>query len=81
MFSLLFTFISLVLLVQFVVYLTRGSTDPLIAVFIFAGFLACLIPALRLLKPFDLPEDARRRREERRRKMEERRGWKDDERR
>lgn len=68
-FALLFAFISLVLLAQFVLYLVLGSGDPVIAAFIFASFLGCLVPALLLLKPFELPAELKRRREERRRRL------------
>ncbi len=64
-FSLLFAFIALVLLAQFLIYVTRGPVDPLIATVIFVGFLACLAPALYLLKPYERPEQRRERRERR----------------
>lgn len=73
-FSLLFAFIALVMLTMFVIYVVRGPVDPLIAGGLFVSFLACLAPALLLLKPFEPPEELRRRREERRR----RRGSRDD---
>ena len=63
-FSLLFAFIALVLLGQFLIYVTRGPVDPVIASVIFLGFLACLAPALYLLKPFERPEQRRQREEE-----------------
>ncbi len=63
-FSLLFAFIALVLLAQFLIYVIRGPVDPFIAGAIFLSFLVCLAPALYLLKPFEPPEDLRRRREE-----------------
>ena len=72
-FSLLFAFIALVMLAMFVIYVFRGPVDPLIAGSIFVSFLACLVPALLLLKPFEPPEELRRRREEARREREERR--------
>ena len=72
-FSLLFTFIALVMLAVFLIYMFRGPAEPLIAVGIFVSFLACLTPALLLLKPFEPPEELRRRREEARREREERR--------
>ena len=62
-FSLLFSFIALVLLAQFLIYVIRGPVDPVIAGVIFLGFLACLAPALYLLKPFDRPEHRRERKE------------------
>jgi hypothetical protein len=71
-FSLLFAFIALVMLAVFLIYVFRGPADPLIAGGIFVSFLACLAPALLLLKPFEPPEELRRRREARR-KREERR--------
>ena len=63
-FSLLFAFIALVLLVQFLIYVGRGPVDPVIAGVIFFSFLVCLAPALFLLKPFESREALRRRREE-----------------
>ena len=71
-FSLLFAAIALVMLGVFVIYVVRGPVDPVIAAGIFLSFLACLAPALLLLKPFEPPEELRRRREEFRRKREER---------
>ncbi len=73
-FSLLFVFIALVLLAQFLIYIIRGPIDPLIAAGLFVSFLVCLVPALLLLKPFESREDLRRRREEARKKREERQG-------
>lgn len=72
-FSLLFAAIALVMLAMFLIYVVRGPADPLIAVGIFVSFLACLAPALLLLKPFEPPEDLKRRREEARRQREGRR--------
>ena len=72
MFSLLFAFIALVMLAVFIIYVFRGPANPLIAGGIFVSFLACLAPALLLLKPFEPPEELRHRREARR-KREERR--------
>ena len=72
-FSLLFAFIALVMLAIFLIYVFRGPVDPLIAAGLFVSFLACLVPALFLLKPFEPPEELRRRREESRREREERR--------
>jgi len=77
-FSLLFVAIALVMLAMFVVYVARGPVDPLIAGGIFVSFLACLAPALLLLKPFEPPEALRRRREEARKRREERRRATDD---
>lgn len=65
MFSLLFAFIALVMLAMFVIYLVRGPVDPLIAGGLFVSFLACAVPALYLLKPFESREDFLRRKEER----------------
>ncbi len=64
-FSLLFVFIALVLLAQFLIYVIRGPVDPFIATVIFVSFLLCLAPALYLLKPFESRDALRRRREER----------------
>jgi hypothetical protein len=73
MFSLLFAFIALVMLAMFLIYAIRGPVDPLIAAGLFVSFLACLVPALYLLRPFEPPEDLRRRREAARREREKRR--------
>ena len=72
-FSLLFAFIALVMLAMFLIYVIRGPVEPLIAAGLFVSFLACLVPALYLLKPFEPPEDLRRRREEIRKERERRR--------
>jgi hypothetical protein len=72
-FSLLFTFIALVMLAMFLIYVIRGPVDPLIAGGLFVSFLACLAPALLLLKPFEPPEELQRRREEARKARERRR--------
>jgi len=80
-FSLLFAFIALVMLATFLIYVFRGPVDPLIAGGIFVSFLACLVPALLLLKPFEPPEELRHRREEARREREERRRSSDESRR
>ncbi|MBA4115977.1 MAG: hypothetical protein H0X71_05980 [Rubrobacter sp.] len=71
-FSLLFAFIALVMLAQFLIYVVRGPVDPFIAVVIFVGFLFCLVPALFLLKPFENREALNRRREEARKERERR---------
>jgi hypothetical protein len=76
-FSLLFAFIALVLLAQFLIYVIRGPVDPFIAGAIFFSFLVCLVPALYLLKPFEGREELRRRRERSRKEREERRGTDD----
>jgi hypothetical protein len=72
-FSLLFAFIALVMLAMFLIYVIRGPVDPLIAGGLFVSFLACLVPALLLLKPFEPPEELQRRREEARKARERRR--------
>ena len=72
-FSLLFALIALVMLAVFLIYVIRGPVQPLIAGGIFVSFLACLVPAILLLKPFEPPEALRRRREEARKERERRR--------
>jgi hypothetical protein len=72
-FSLLFAFIALVMLAMFLIYVIRGPVDPLIAGGLFISFLACMAPAIYLLRPFESSEDLRRRREESRKKRERRR--------
>jgi hypothetical protein len=72
-FSLLFAFIALVMVAMFLIYVIRGPVDPLIAGGLFVSFLACLAPALLLLKPFEPPEELQRRREEARKARERRR--------
>ena len=69
----LFALIALVVLAVFLIYVIRGPVDPLIAGGIFISFLACLVPAILLLKPFEPPEALRRRREEARKEREKRR--------
>jgi hypothetical protein len=69
----LFAFIALVMLAMFLIYVIRGPVDPLIAGGLFVSFLACLAPALLLLKPFEPPEELQRRREEARKARERRR--------
>jgi hypothetical protein len=71
-FSLLFMFIALVLLAQFLIYVIRGPVNPFIAGAIFISFLVCLAPALYLLKPFEGRDELRRRRERSRKEREER---------
>jgi hypothetical protein len=73
-FSLLFAAIALVRLAMLRIYVIRGPVDPLIAAGLFVSFLSCLLPALFLLKPFEPPEELKRRREER----ESRRGSSDE---
>jgi hypothetical protein len=70
---LLFALIALVMLAVFLIYVIRGPVEPLIAGGIFVSFLACLVPAILLLKPFEPPEALRRRREEARKEREKRR--------
>ncbi|MBV9453795.1 MAG: hypothetical protein JOZ19_06710 [Rubrobacter sp.] len=65
-FSLFFILIALALLIQLLIYVTRGPVDPVIAGVIFFGFVACLAPALYLLKPFERPEQRREREEKER---------------
>ena len=72
MISLLFAFIALVMLAMFLIYVIRGPVDPLIAAGLFVSFLACLVPALYLLKPFEPPEELQRRREAARKERERR---------
>ena len=69
----LFALIALVMLAVFLIYVIRGPVDPLIAGGILVSFLACLVPALLLLKPFEPPEALRRRREKARKEREKRR--------
>ena len=69
----LFAAIALVVLAMFLIYVIRGPVDPLIAAGLFVSFLACLVPALHLLKPFEPPEALRRRREEAREERAKRR--------
>ncbi len=71
-FSMLFAFIALVMLAMFLIYVIRGPVDPFIAGGLFVSFLACLVPALLLLKPFEPPEELQRRREEARKEREKR---------
>jgi hypothetical protein len=73
-FSLLFAFIALVMLAMFLIYVVRGPVNPLIAAGLFVSFVACLLPAIFLLKPFEPPEELVRRREEARKERERRRG-------
>jgi hypothetical protein len=76
LFSLLFAGIAMVVLAMFLIYVIRGPVDPLIAGGLFVSFLACLAPALLLLKPFEASDGLRRRREARRERAE-RRGFTD----
>lgn len=67
MYSLMFGFIALVMLAMFGIYVIRGPVDYLIAGGLFVSFLACAIPALYLLKPYESREEFLLRREERKR--------------
>lgn len=69
-FSLLFAFISLVLLVQLAAYVIIGPVQPVFVVALLAGFAACAGAALYLLKPYESREALQRRRE----RWRERRG-------
>lgn len=62
-FSLLFAFISLVLLVQLVAYLLIGPVETVFVVALLVGFAACAGAALYLLKPYENREALQRRRE------------------
>lgn len=68
LYSLMLGFIALVMLAMFFIYIIRGPVDPLIAVGLFISFLACLIPTIYLLKPYESKEEFLRRKEERARK-------------
>ena len=68
----LFALIALVVLGMFLIYVIRGPVEPLIAAGLFVSFLACLVPALYLLKPFEPPEELQRRREAARKERERR---------
>ena len=63
-FSLLFAFISGVLLVQLVAYLVIGPVQTAFVVVLLAGFVACATASLYLLKPFEDGEALQRRRRE-----------------
>jgi hypothetical protein len=77
-YSLLFGLISLVVLVMFLIYVIRGPVDPLIAGGLFVSFLACVAPALILLKPTSEPSEELKRRQEARKERARRRGFTDD---
>jgi hypothetical protein len=62
-FSLLFAFISFVLLVQLVAYLLIGPIETVFVVALLVGFVACAGAALYLLKPYENREALQRRRE------------------
>lgn len=68
MYSLMFGFIALVILAMFAIYVVRGPVDTLIAGGLFVSFLACAIPALYLLKPYESREEFLRRKEEQNRR-------------
>jgi hypothetical protein len=72
-FSLLFAAIALVMLAMFLIYVIRGPVDPLIAGGLLVSFLACALPAYFHLKPFEPPEELKRRREARREREERQR--------
>lgn len=63
-FSLLFAFISGVLLVQLVAYLVIGPVQTVFVVALVAGFVTCAAASLYLLKPFEDREALQRRRRE-----------------
>lgn len=67
MYALMFGFIALVILAMFVIYVVRGPVDLLTAGGLLVSFLACLIPALYLLKPYGTREEFLRYKEERNR--------------
>ena len=62
-FSLLFAFISLVLLVQLALYLFIGPVQTVFVVALAAGFILCLAASLYLLKPFEDRSELQRRRQ------------------
>ena len=62
-FSLLFAFISLVLLVQLVAYLIIGPVQTVFVVALLVGFAACAGAALYLLKPYEDRDALQKRRE------------------
>lgn len=68
MYSLMFGFIALVILAMFAIYVIRGPVDYVIAGGLLVSFLACAIPALYLLKPYESREEFLRRKEERNRR-------------
>lgn len=63
-FSLLFAFISLVLLVQLVAYVAIGPVQTVFVVALLVGFAACAGASLYLLKPYEEREALHRRREQ-----------------
>ncbi|WP_119069074.1 hypothetical protein [Rubrobacter indicoceani] len=70
-FSLLFVVIAVVVLVQFLAYVVLARPiDPTIAGVLFVSFLACAVPALYLLRPFENREELQRRRDRFRKRRE-----------
>lgn len=63
-FSLLFAFISLVLLVQLVAYLIIGPVQTVFVIALLIGFAACAGAALYLLKPYENRDALEHRRKE-----------------
>ncbi len=66
LFSLMFAVIALAMLVMLVIYVVSGPIDPVITAALLVSFLACALPALYLLKPFESREAFLRRKERRR---------------
>ena len=64
----MFGSIALVMLAMFAIYVIRGPVDYLIAGGLFISFLASVIPALYLLKPYGSREEFLRIKEERERR-------------
>lgn len=62
-FSLLFAFISLVLLIQLVAYLIIGPVQTVFVVALLLGVVACLAASVYVLKPYENREALHRRRE------------------
>lgn len=62
-FSLLFAFISVVLLIQLAAYVLIGPVQTVFVVALLIGFAACLGASLYLLKPYENREALQRRRE------------------
>lgn len=67
-FSLLFAFISLVLLIQLVAYLIIGPVRTVFVVALLLGVLTCLAASIYVLKPYEDREALHRRRERWRRR-------------
>lgn len=71
-FSLLFLLIAVFVLIQFFIYIfVADPLDPVIAAIIFVSFLACAIPSIYLLKPFESRDKLRERREKFRQRRDE----------